>query len=65
VGDETACGHPQTFVAEEAQEEESHPSLRGHRWQFQNADATVENKASSKAVAEGRRLWEVDHLDRE
>jgi hypothetical protein len=48
-----------------AREEETRLFLRDHRWQFQNADATVENKASSKAVAEGRRLWEADHFDRE
>jgi len=65
VGDETACGHPQTYVAGAAREEGSHLSLRGHHWQFRNADATVENKASSKAVAEGRLLWEADHFDRE
>src|SRR5579872_3626083 len=64
VDGETAYGHLQTCVAEEARGEGIRPALRGHRCQFRNADAAVENKASSRAVVTRRQQWEADHSDR-
>src|SRR5258708_10398971 len=60
-----ADGHLQTFGAAEAPAEENRPSVRVHRFQFQTAGATAENKDRSTLVAVGRRRWEADHFGRE